>query len=116
MNALRDRNLSLTPDIVEWYLGKWAEWMLAASDQRGYGKGILSKSGQSTFEQLCAQVDVVSARKVDACIQDLSGAEQAAVSHAFLQAVWRFNREPFEVVYARAVARLGRMFVEKGLT
>jgi hypothetical protein len=115
VNAMTDR-LSLPPDVVEWYLGKWAEWMMASHDQRGYGKGDFAVSSRSTFEQLVAQVDVRASRIVDSCIRDLEPLEQAAISHAYLQAVWRWNRRPFQQIYDQAIAQLGRMFATKGLT
>jgi hypothetical protein len=107
----------MAPARVEWYCGNWADWMLRSNDARGYGPGAVgfNSTGSLSFEDMCAAGDVRVARITSTAIEDLPVVERVAIHHAFLQAVWRFNREPFEMVYPRAIANLGERLERKGL-
>jgi len=106
----------LTVDVVEYYLGVWARWMRASHDQRGYGKGRFGMRGATTFDDMCAQVDVSSARATDTAILDLPRIERDAVNHAYLQSFWRVDSGVrFEDAYDRAIKQLSVSMAAKGL-
>lgn len=107
----------MTPADVERHLANWSTWMRAGSGVRGYAHqtpGILT-GNLNSWEDLCETCDKQAARATDASIQDLPGAEQAAVSHIHLAAVWRWRREPLEIVYGRALISLGESLTRKGM-
>lgn len=68
-----------------------------------------------TFEDLCEQCDVRAAISMDALIRSLPPAEECAISHVWLHAVWRFNRESREAVLERAHAKLLAGMDERGI-
>lgn len=91
--------------------------MRTGSGVRGYAHqtpGILT-GNLSSWEDLCETCDKQAARATDASVADLPGAEQAAVSHVHLAAVWRMRREPLTVVYERALISLGESLTRKGM-
>lgn len=59
--------------------------------------------------------DLEAAQATDAAIGDLTPVERAAIHHAYLDAVYRFPREQFEVVLARAEQRVQESLERKGV-
>ena len=108
----------MTPADVERNLVNWATWMRTGGGVRGYARsvpGLMVGGNIASWEDLCETCDKVAARATDSAVADLPGVEQAAVSHIHLAAVWRFNREPLEVVYVRALETLGESLTRKGM-
>lgn len=101
----------MTDDRLDWYLENWADHEQHGQVGRGYGKqavGLQSNASQD-FEEMCERADQVCADATDAVIKGLELNEQCAISHQYLNAVWRF-RERFEDLLARA-----RFKVRQGL-
>lgn len=102
---------------LEFHLRNWARWMRSggmAKSLPGHSVGFVSGNSQ-TFEDICEDVDLASAIKMDALIRGLSPVEQCAILNVYLDAVWQFNRELPEVVLARAEAELQRGMDRRGI-
>lgn len=106
---------------IETYLLNWARWMRLGGKPIGVPKkasgpitGFTSHWSSDT-DAAYDHTDGVTAASTDAVINDLSLVEQCAINHAYLDAVYRFNREPFEEVIARAKDHVRAGLIRKGV-
>ena len=114
-------SISAKPDDVvyrriDWHMSNWERYMrsigllsLAYSASQG-------AMGSSDFEGMCRDSDQVCARAVDALIQDLRPAQQAAVwvEHG-LTTVWRFPRLNRAKLYEEAKEEIERGLKARGV-
>ena len=102
---------------LDWLLDNWARYM------RGYDMNVRLdaktssywSSGSSDFDGMVSSADLNDAVKTNAAIEDLPLDEQCALHHEHLNAVWRFNREPWDVVRARARGNLSDGLRRRGV-
>jgi hypothetical protein len=94
-------------------LGLWTRWMQSSQPLRELwypdgATGCVGGGYSQSFEDMVEAADARAAEAVNGAIESLSPAEQCAVTHMHLYAVYRF-REPVAVVYGRArqALRLG---------
>lgn len=98
-------------EAVERLLRKWVTFMHGEAKPAGYptkasggvtGYTSLDLDNVAAYENL----DRVLAEKTDAVINGLTPIEQCAIHHRYLQAVYRFQRETFDVVLDRAKCKI----------
>jgi hypothetical protein len=92
----------------------------AKSEMRlGYPKkvaGFINKPAgywEHTFGEMCDQVEEAKAEAVNAAIEDLETAQQMAVYHKHLFAVFKFERLDVESVYQKAREALAVMLPKR---
>lgn len=98
-------------EAVERMLRNWVRYMHADEGPEGCPSqacGGLTNYTSLDLDNVAAfeNLDRVLAEKTDAVIAGLSSVEQCAIHHAYLHAVYRFNREPLDVVLQRAKLRI----------
>ena len=104
---------------LEELLGLWARWMASAQPYRDLwfpdtACGCVGGGYSQSFDDMVDAADARAADAVNGAIESLSPAEQCAVTHVHLYAVYRF-REPVEVVYARAKGNLRVALPTRGI-
>lgn len=87
---------------LDWHLDNWAEWMRSGGTTHLRCGTMRGGSGAADFDDMVQAEDRRVAQTVDACIESLAPAQQCAIARVHLGQVWRGNREPLELVYARA--------------
>ena len=101
---------------LDWHLENWAYYMRAGGTKKLVCNVTSMWSRTEDFDSMCDRMEVGCAITVDALITDLSPVEQSSIYHRHLHAVYRTNREPMEVVYARARAILSAALIRKGIS
>lgn len=99
-----------SPRRVEWHLDNWRRWMRNPELRLEYpskAAGFIAGGYYTRIEDWEADCDRWCAETINTLIQSLSPAEEAAVHHRYLNAVYRFNREPHYIVLERAKVKLG---------
>lgn len=102
---------------VEWQLENWARMMGgggrpdALPDKAHAGQNFTSYDSESAYDAL----DLRLALTVNAVISGLSPAEQSALHHQYLAAVYRFNRGQFGAALMMAKLKLASGLVAKGV-
>lgn len=99
---------------VEEYLNSWARYM-REDDSRlgppkkaaGFVSGGLGGYREKIAEEWQAEIDDRAINIIEAALEDLTPAEQCAVHHIKLDAVYRFHREPAVDIYLRARQKIG---------
>jgi hypothetical protein len=107
----------MTPSRVEWHLDNWSAWVRSYRPKLGFPSHAmgLACSGACDFDDLCREADSYAAKATDACIENLNPAEAGAVHRKWLDAVYRFPRNNYPEMYARAVGSLGVALDGRGL-
>lgn len=98
--------LELSEGRLDELLGLWARWMRSDEPIRALGFpdkacGCVGGGYSQTFEDMVEAADQRAAEAMNGAIDSLPPAEQCAVLHVHLYAVYRF-REPVDAVYGRA--------------
>lgn len=118
MMSARDDATSLEHPRLDWLFENWARYMrgyetkfrLRAKTSRYWAQGCRD------FDGMVTSADINDAVRTNACIEDLTVIEQCAIHHRHLGAVWRFNREDEESVYARARGLLSTGLTRRGVS
>jgi hypothetical protein len=100
---------------VERYLEDWARWKSRGSRQGEYpshSSGIYG-AGNTDFDSMCQEMDLIHARAVDAAIEGLEKDEKRVLHNRYLGAQWRLLSGPEAL--ERAYARLAVSLYDKGL-
>lgn len=92
---------------VERLLRLWVSYMHAEAKPAGYPRkacGGVTNYTSMDLDNIAAfeNLDRVLAEKTDAVIASLTPVEQCAIHHEYLHAVFRFQREAFDVALERA--------------
>ncbi len=100
-------------------LGMWARWMSSSQPLRELwypdgATGCVGGGYSQTFEDMVEAADARTVEAVNGAIESLTPAQQCAVTHIHLYAVYRF-REPVEVVYAKACSELRIALPARGI-
>jgi len=98
---------------LEWHLDNWRRYMrsdVAVDGFPGRSAGCLVGGLSATFDELVDAADKRCAQAVDALMLGLAPAERAAISHIYLYAVFRFQRDNLDDLLLS-----GRFKVAKGL-
>lgn len=96
---------------IDELLDFWARWMRHGGMDELHVKAIgFWSHGNSDFDGMVEAADSADAQVTNAAIEDLPFVEKVSIHHMHLNAVWRSNREPMDVVYRRA-----RMGLSDGL-
>lgn len=106
------------PERVEWHLQNWRDWMLAGSMVKSLPRkasGGMGRTFASSFDDMVEEADVRCAAIVDAIIDSLPILQQAAVSHFYLAAVWRFHRSSPDEQIDAAKDAIGRALASRGV-
>lgn len=100
-------------------LEDWAAWQRGFRLKLGYptkSTGLECGGSSSTFDDLCDRADAAQMQWVDACVQDLSAVQRAAVMRRYgVAAVFRFPRHNYESVLCDAHIALMSAFRRKGI-
>lgn len=94
----------MTDDRLSVLLDLWAAWVSTGSWVDGFPSRspVLCSTAGVDFEDMAHESDTRLAEHVQACIDGLPLNEQAALSHRYTEAVWRFPRLEFAVVLQSA--------------
>ena len=116
MNARFHQTLDV-PERLDWHLLNWRDYMRTGST-RGLGAptsacGFVGGGYNNDFDSMCLEADSRAAKAMDGLISSLTAAQQAAVHHRYLTAVYRFR--DFEQVFSEACARLEAWMPSRGL-
>jgi hypothetical protein len=88
---------------LDWLLWNWSRFMrVGGMEDLAVVTAEYWASGSRDFDEMVDNADLNDVIATNASINDLPPDQQVAIHHWHLQAVWRTNREPIEVVYARA--------------
>lgn len=107
-----------SPARVDFHLDVWRRWKESGRHDGAYGSvavGLSSGGNSQAFDDMADASERRCARIVDVLIEDLPPTERCAIYHQYFEAVYRFPREPFEQVLARAKRSLGRGLSAKGI-
>lgn len=97
----------------------WADWQRARSDLRelwyprtaaGFASG-----GIGCYDDLAESLDSQMAQALDVIIEGLDLIERSAIHHHYLASVFRGREGVLEESLERAVIKIGRKLVERGL-
>lgn len=104
---------------LEWHLENWARWMRGGGEPEALPHEASGLQNYSSFDAepwgAWEALDERLAQQVNAAVNDLAPAEQAAICHAYLHAVYRFPRDNYEAVLASAKARIMARLIAKGV-
>lgn len=97
--------------LLEPHMRNWVTWMHADLGPRGCPNRACGGARNYTSMDLdnvaaYENLDRDLAERTDAVIDDLAPAERCAINHKYLHAVFRFNRESYEDVLARALVNV----------
>jgi len=109
-----------TPEVsprLDWHLDNWASYMRTGGT-RGLGAptsacGFVGGGYNNDFDSMCLEADSRAAKAMDGLISSLTPAQQAAISHRYLHAVYRFR--DLEAIFAEACYRLEAWMPSRGL-
>ena len=106
-----------TPERVEWHLVNWAMWMRSGREGDGFGEstGVSSGGSSQHFEDMCDESDKRCAKITNTIIEDLGPGEQMAIHHAYLHAVFRFQRGNLAELLAMAKIKVGIGLNKRGV-
>ena len=100
----------MTDERLSVLLDLWKEWMQAEELPDGFPGRAAVALGRyvvgTDFDEMCESMDIRQAEAVNAAIDDLPMNERIAVHSTKLCSVWKFTREPIELVYERACEML----------
>lgn len=109
----------MDPDRLEFHLENWSRYMRSPGLMIWYknkASGTVGGGYSQTFDELCDGADLACAEAVNAIINgDLTPAESCAVHHEYLEAAYRFPREPIDVVLPRARQKIADGLERKGI-
>lgn len=92
---------------LDWLLENWRIYQLVGGTAHLRTKmPTWWQSGQSDADKMVSAFDRKDAIATDAAIWDLRDDERSSVLHVHMAAVFLFNRESLEVVYARARVKI----------
>jgi hypothetical protein len=103
-------------DAVVGILLDWADSMKGHNLRLGYpatSAGFSQCCASSTFDEMCKQADSIRNAVVSACVDDLEPAQNAAIYHRYLAAVYRMRN--YEDTLAEAHVALMDAFGKKGV-
>lgn len=108
---------SLIDPNADWHLNNWSQWMERYSVGLGYPHAsvVVRSLSSSTVDEMIERKDRHAARTVDAILDGLSAAHQAAIHNIYLSAVWRFRGDPVEV-FVEAVGQFWEIAQRRGLS
>jgi len=106
--------------MLDLLLIRWVRWVRSSSAVvRGYPRrasGLSTGAVSKSFEDMCEESDTRIAIDTDTVIRGLVPIERCAIEHEYdLCRVWRFPREPFEIVLARARQNVAAGLRRKGV-
>lgn len=93
-------------DHVERELLNWAAWMRNSGERRGAGgasTGFIGGGYTANFDDMVAAMERKTAEITDTVIADLPAVQQAAIHHAYLNAVFRFGPQDAPASYKQAI-------------
>ena len=100
-------------------LEEWAEWQSSYRPKTGYpscSAGFGSSAGVHSFEDMCERSDSHVMDVIDAAIDGLAPAQNAAINRRYGQAsVYRFPRNNHEEMLLAAHETLAVVLVRKGI-
>lgn len=103
---------------LKWHLDNWADYMRHGGIGRlGYpssAHGCVGGGYGTTFEEMVDGADYRAAQAVDAIILGLTPVESCAIHNAHGISVWRFHREPYEVILMRAYEKIEAELKQRG--
>lgn len=107
---------SLIDQDADWHLNNWSIWMEHYCVGIGYPHAsVVARSTSSrTVDEMIESKDRNEARTVDAILDGLSPAHQAAIHNVYLSAVFRFRGNPVEV-FVEAAALFWEIAQRRGL-
>lgn len=81
---------------LEWHMENWAEFMRRPSHRLGYPSHSMcmisgGESTQDSFTVMCDEMDIQSAKQIDALIDSLPLNQQNAINHRWLHAVFKMR-------------------------
>jgi hypothetical protein len=102
---------------IEWYLINWARYMRSGESPATLPKASLGIQGftHEDTDGAYDRADLTAAMATDASIADLSVAEQAAIHHTYLNAVYRFPRGNYDEILASATLHVQQSLERKGV-
>ena len=102
---------------VDWYLQNWVAWQHNSIGIDDSTTSQVAENYSSTidFDEACHRMDKRVGAITDVVINDLEPAEKCAIHHAYLQAVYRFNRETLEMALSRAKLKVQVGLRRKGV-
>lgn len=107
----------MTDDRLDVLLDIWAAWVAIGSWVDGFPvrSSVLCSSAGTDFEEMAHESDTRLAEHVQACIDGLPLNEQAALSHRYTEAVWRFPRQEYNAVLHDAKQDLREALDRRGV-
>lgn len=93
-------------DHVERELLNWAAWMRNSGEGLGAGgasSGFIAGGFTSSFDDMVAAMERRTAEVTDVVIAELPAIQQAAIHHAYLNAVFRFGPPDAPASYKQAI-------------
>ena len=101
---------------LDRYLDLWARYHFAGGTKHLRCKTQTHwAAGNSDFDTMASSSDLKIAIAMDAIVWDLPPVQGSAVMHVHLAAVFRFNRDPLDVVYQAARIAISAALRRKGI-
>lgn len=102
---------------LEWQLENWARWMSGGGkpDELPDHSAGIGGSHSTSIDDMHDECDLRLALTCNAVISGLTTAEQCALHHQYLSAVYRFNRGQFGAVLMMAKLKLAKGLIQKGV-
>ena len=97
-------------DRLESFLLDWSRWMRSGETVAGLPRasiGMSSGGASEHFDDMIDRVDRHIASVTNTVIEDLPAAQQCALHHAYLHAVFRFRDYETTLTLAKGAVRLG---------
>jgi len=114
ISAAIDRRMPVLIAILE----DWAHWTSSLRIDLGYpnrAAGFSTGGGVYDGDESYTEMERQRMQSVDAAVSDLPAADRCAIHRRYLMSVYRFPRDPYEIVLQRAHESLMILLPRKGV-